>query len=169
MKLLKNIRIYVLIFLLTAGSVFATEIQGGVSFTVDSAREYVQEGQADNITVSGHAQFENDNTVKKALYSYNNEGDVVGITVLYKNELNKAYIYGPSKQLKYVEKYDKNVDVYPHRGYRYNLDGKLVVTSLTVSKNELFRFSPDGKLIVHSINGVIYDENGNVIGTASDK
>jgi len=30
----------------------------------------------------------------------------------------------------------------------------------------MFRFTPDGELIAHAINGVIYDENGNVIGTA---
>ena len=66
----------------------------------------------------------------------------------------------------YVEKYDRPVNEYPHRGYRYDLSGNLVLTSLTVSKNEMFRFEPDGTLVVHSINGVIYDEQGNVIGRA---
>lgn len=146
-----------------SGVAFATELQGGVSYTVDSAREYLQEGQIDSMDISGPQYFRNEN-IGKIVYSYNNSGEVVGITVQYKNEPNKAYIYGNDKGLIYVEKYDKPVNVYPHRGYRYNLEGKLILTSLTVSKNELFRFSPEGKLIAHSINGIIYDENGNIIG-----
>ena len=53
-----------------------------------------------------------------------------------------------------------------YRGYRYDLNGTLILTSLTVSKKELFRFTPEGQLLVHSINGIIYDENGRVIGRA---
>ncbi len=159
--------IYVLFLLICLGGhVFAMQLEGGVRYNVDSAREYVQEGQIDNITVSGHAAFdENDSNIAKKVYSYNNSGEVVGVTVLYKDEPNAAYIF-VNGRLKYVDKYDRNVDLYPHRGYRYNLAGELVLTSLTVSKAELFRFTPSGELLIHSINGVMYDENGNVAGTA---
>ena len=152
-------------------AVFATgsslKLEGGVSYTVDSARDYVQEAQADNIQITGPFQFQADN-VEKTVYSYNNAGEVVGITVQYINEPTKAYIYDRNNNLIYMDKYDKPVSVYPHRGYRYNLQGKLTLTSLTVSKNEMFRFTPDGELLVHSINGVMYDEGGMVIGRASD-
>lgn len=163
--------IYTLLSLLILTSpALAIELQGGVAYTVDSAREYVQDGQADNLSnvnASGSEYFDEDkNTVQKKVYSYNNNGDVVGTTVQYKNEPTKAYIYGRNNNLIAIDKYDRPVDIYPHRGYRYNLEGKLTLTSLTVSKNEMFRFTPDGELIAHAINGVIYDENGNVIGTA---
>lgn len=157
-------KLILLLFLLISIPIYATELKGGVSFDVNSARNYVQEGQSDSIEISGPSTFKNDNTVQKKVYSYNNSGNVVGITVQYKNEPNKAYIYGKNNNLIYIDKYDKSVDIYPHRGYRYNLDGKLILTSLTVSKNELFRFSPDGKLLAHSVNGIIYDENKNIIG-----
>ena len=154
-----------ILFFIFGGGVFATELQGGVSFNVDSARDYLQEAQTDSIEISGPYNFKNSTKVQKKVYSYNNNGDVIGITVQYKKDSDKAYIYGRDNNLIYVDKYDKSVDIYPHRGYRYNLEGKLILSSLTVSKTEQFRFSPEGKLIAHSINGVIYDENGNVIGT----
>lgn len=153
-----------LLFLLTITPALAVEIQGGVSFDVNSAREYVQEGQPDGVDIpDAYYQFQANNT-EKVVYSRNNEGQVIGITVQYINEPAKAYIYNPNRKLIYVDKYDKPTNVYPHRGYRYDLTGKLILTSLTVSKNEMFRFSPNGKLIAHSINGIIYDENGNIIG-----
>ena len=159
-------KIYLLILFFILGSyVFAEPIQGGVSFDVDSAREYLQAEQSDTIDISGPYSFTSDSNVRKKVYSYDTNGVVIGITVQYKGESNKAYIYGKNNNLMYVDKYDKSVDIYPHRGYRYNLDGKLILSSLTVSKNEQFRFSPEGKLIAHSINGVIYDENGKIIGT----
>lgn len=158
--------IYLSILLLTlTANAFAEPIQGGVSYTVDSARDYVQDAQADNIEITGPYQFQADNT-ENVVYSYNNSGDVIGITVEYINEPDKAYIYNKNGNLIYLDKYDKSVHIYPHRGYRYNMEGKLILTSLTVSKKEQFRFSPDGKLLVHSINNIIYDENGQQIGKA---
>lgn len=162
---MKKILFFILTFCILhfAFCVSAVELNGGVSFDVNSAREYIQSGQTDSIEISGPVVF-SDNNVQKKVYSYNNNGDVIGITVQYKGESNKAYIYGPNNKLIYIDKYDKPVNIYPHRGYRYNLDGKLILTSLTVSKNEMFRFSPNGNLIAHSVNGIIYDENRNIIG-----
>ena len=163
--------IYILISLfIFANSTFAIELQGGVAFDVNSARDYVQDGQADNldnINASGSEYFNDDeNAIERKVYSYNNNNEVIGITIQYKNEPDKSYIYGKNNNLIYIEKYDRRVSVYPHRGYRYNLDGKLLLTSLTVSKNEMFRFTPEGQLLAHSINGIIYDESGNAIGKA---
>lgn len=157
--------ICIFLFLITfAPSVFAMAIEGGVTYNVDEAREYVNEGRPQSVDILGAYVFRDDSTVERTVYSYNNANQVIGITVLYKKEPNKTYIYNAQKNLIYVEQYDKPVNIYPHRGYRYDLNGNLVLTSLTVSKNEMFRFEPDGKLIAHSINGIIYDENGNVIG-----
>lgn len=158
-------------FILTILSIFiftpmyGVELQGGVSFDVNSAREYVQEKQVDNINISGPIIFDKNSETQKVVYSYNNNGDVIGITVQYKGEPKLAYIYNAQNQLIYVDKYDKPIDIYPHRGYRYNLKGELVLTSLTVSKKEMFRFDPKGKLIAYSLNGIIYDEKGKKIGT----
>lgn len=160
-KFISLIIIYLLAFIPT----FATELKGGVSFDVNSARQYLQEGQSAGININQAYIFKKDNrTMDKIVYSYNNNGQTIGITVLYKSEPNKAYIYGQRNNLIYVEKYDTSTDIYPHRGYRYNLDGQLVLTCLVASPSEQFRFDADGNLIAHSINGIIYDEQGNVIG-----
>lgn len=158
--------LYSLLFALPLASCAqALELQGGVKYSVDSARDYIQEGLPDNVNIpEKYYQLQSDN-VEKTVYSYNNSHEIIGITVAYINEPAKAYIYNKNGTLIYMDKYDKPVNVYPHRGYRYDLNGKLILTSLTVSKNELFRFSPNGSLLVHSVNGIIYDKNGNVIGS----
>ncbi len=156
---------YLFIFLaLLITPAFSIEVDGGVSYTVDTARDYVNQGQTDNVDVSGPVQFKGENT-QKVVYSYNNDGEVVGITVEYINNPKKDYIYNKNKKLIAVDIYDKPIDTYPHRGYRYDLSGSLLLKSLTVSKNEMFRFAPDGHLIAHSKNGIITDEDGNVIGS----
>src|SRR5574344_1071274 len=165
-KVLYSIFICVVCSVLTFQTSFAKMIEGGVTYNVDSAREYVQEGIPSNFTFTGHAYFKKNSNVQKDLYTYDTNGSVIGITVLYKGENDVAYIYGWDFNLKYVDKYDRNVNIYPHRGYRYDLNGNLILTSLTVSKKELFRFTPTGELLVHSVNGVIYDENGKIIARA---
>ncbi len=143
---------------------FGEALEGKVSFDVSSAREYLQEGQQNYIEINAPYFLKTDNT-QRVIYSHNPLGKVIGITVQYKGDNTNAYIYDSKNRLIYVDKYDKPIHVYPHRGYRYNLDGKLILTSLTVSKNEMFRFDTEGNLIAHSINGVIYDENGKIIGS----
>lgn len=163
-KIKKHFLLAIILFFICVGGSQALELQGGVAFTVDSARDYLEEGQPGWVDFSDkYYKFHADNT-EKVVYSYNNSGDTIGITVQYINEPQKAYIYNKKGNLIYVDKYDKSVNIYPHRGYRYDLSGNLILSSLTVSKDEMFRFSPDGKLIAHSINNVIYDENGNIIG-----
>lgn len=142
----------------------AIELQGGVKYSVDSAREYIQEGMPDGVNISEKYFKMQTRGVEKSVTSYNKSGEVIGITVQYINDPKMAYIYDEDKKLIFVDKYDKPVNVYPHRGYRYTAEGKLFLTSLTVSPNETFRFESEGRLIAHSIDGVTYDENGNVIG-----
>lgn len=166
MKKLIYLFTFLLIFL---SHTFAIELEGGVSFNVNSARKYVKEGQVDSIKISDHYYFEQNDSVGKVVYSNNKSGKVIAATVQYKDDPTTAYIYSNYNTLIYVEKYDKSINLYPHRGYRYNLEGKLVSTSLTVSSDELFRFTPEGKLLAHSVKGIIYDENGKKIGSASTK
>lgn len=160
--------IYILMFLLILTNYsFADEVQtGGVSFDVGSARDYLQKGQPDSIDIARLGDFSQDSSVQKVIYTYNNNHKVIGITVLYKGEPDMDYIYNKDNILIYVDKYDKPTNIYPHRGYRYDVNGKLILKSLVVSPNEQFRFAPGGKLIAHSKNGTIYDENGNIIGVA---
>lgn len=161
---MKKLFYLTLSFLIFTNCAFAVELQGGVKYSVDSARDYVQDGIPDGVEISDDYYKFQAKSADKVVYSYNNSNEVVGITVQYINEPMMSYIYGRDKTLLYVNKYDKSVNIYPHRGYRYDLNGKLDLTSLIVSPSEQFRFSPSGKLLAHSVNGVIYDENNAVIG-----
>lgn len=156
--------LFTLIILLFIPCAQAMELQGGVKYSVDSAREYVQEGIPNGVNISEKYLRLQAKSIKESITSYNKAGKIIGITVQYINEPTMAYVYDEDKKLIFVDKYDKSTDIYPHRGYRYTPEGKLFITSLTVSKDESFRFDPDGTLIAHSINGVTYDENGNIIG-----
>lgn len=159
-------KVLLLFFFLLSLPACAMQLQGGVYYDVNSARDYVFE-EIPKFQYSGYLNFERNSEIEKIVYSHNTNGEIIAITVLYRKEMNKAYVYGTDKKLIYVDIYDKNVNLYPHRGYRYDLKGNLILTSLSVSENEHFRFDPDGNLIAHSINNVIYDEKGRVIGSGS--
>lgn len=161
---MKKFSLIILFIIFFTPMAIGASIEGGVSYNVEEAREYVFEGKPQNVEVNQPYILKINNAIERKVYSYNNNNKLIGVTVLYKNEPDKTYIYDANNRLIYVEQYDKSVNVYPHRGYRYDMNGTLVLTSLTVSKEEMFRFEPNGRLIVHSVNGIIYDENGNVIG-----
>lgn len=162
----KILYLSLIIFAVSNMSVFADSISGGVNYNAKTARQYVQSNQVNEIApLKRHLVFLNGDNVEKVTFSYINPDLILARTVVYKGENTTAYIYdGTSNKLIYIDKYDKDINVYPHRGYRYNLQGKLVLTSLTIDNNEQYRFSPAGKLIAHSASGVIYDEQGNIIG-----
>lgn len=157
--------ILTIIFAMFSTTCFAVTLDGGVKYTTQSAREYVfTDIPQFKLDANTPYYFKRGNNIEKIIYSYDNYNNIIGITVQYKKELNKAYIYDKDKVLIYVDIYDKNTSLYPHRGYRYNMQGKLILTSLSVSKDEHFRFDYQGNLIAHSINNVVYDENGKQIG-----
>lgn len=157
--------ILTILCLLISNISLAVTLDGGVKYTTQSAREYVFSAIPQfKLDANTPYYFKRGNNIERLIYSYDNFNNIIGITVLYKNELNKTYIYDKDKNLIYIDIYDKNTNIYPHRGYRYNLQGKLILTSLSVSKNEHFRFDYQGNLIAHSVNDIIYDENGRQIG-----
>lgn len=163
---MKKIFLTIVAILISTTS-FATVIEGGLKYNTQTAREYVfNDIPQFKLDANIPYYFKRSTNVEKLIYSYDNYNNIIGITVQYKNELNKAYIYDKDKNLIYIDLYDKNTNLYPHRGYRYNMQGKLILTSLSVNKDEHFRFDYQGNLIAHSVNNIIYDENGNQIGTS---
>ncbi|MFA7658768.1 MAG: hypothetical protein WCY19_04985 [Candidatus Gastranaerophilaceae bacterium] len=151
------------IIFIVSQSVFATELQGGISYTVDSAREYIQQGQVNDIGPQGHLYYDGNSYNADVIYGYNSNNVPIGFDVRFKDDLTISYTYGMDNRLRSIAKYDKPSDTYPHRGYIYNTGGKLIKTTLMVSKNNGFAFTPNGKLITHMVNGIGYLGNTNII------
>ncbi|MCL5459712.1 hypothetical protein M3M33_13840, partial [Loigolactobacillus coryniformis] len=86
-------------FLIFTNCAFAIQLEGGVKYSVDSARDYVQDGIPDGVEISDDYYQMQAKSADKVVYSYNNAGDVVGVTVQYVNEPTMSYIYGPDKRL----------------------------------------------------------------------
>lgn len=142
---------------------FADQLQGGVSYNESTAREYIQQGQINDIGPQGHLYYDGNSYNADVIYGYNSNNVPIGFEVRFKDDLTVSYTYGMDNRLKFVTKYDRPSDIFPHRGYEYNTSGKLIKTTLITSKNNGFAFTPKGKLIAHLVNGIGYLGNTNII------
>ena len=142
---------------------FADELQGGITYDVNSARVYVQDGQVSDIGQQSNLYYSSNGSDADIRYGYKANNVPDGFVVRYKDDLTRAYIYGMDNKLKYVDKYDKSSDIFPHRGYKYAPSGKLVNTSLSISKGNSFVFTPKGKLIARFVDGIGYLGNTNIV------
>lgn len=160
---MKKLFISLGLILLFTQSAFATELQGGISFDVNSARQYVQQGQIDDIGPQGHLYYDGNSSNADIIYTYSANNVPIGFNIQYKDDLTTSYVYGMDNRLRYIDKYDKPTNIYPHRGYRYTPDGKLYNTGLTISKYNGFIFKPNGKLRTRIVNGFCYLGNTNIL------
>ena len=80
--------------------------------------------------------------------------------------MNRAetYYYTPDGTLKNIELYFLNQS-YPLRSAKYNIDGTLDSTTISISKDEQFVFDKNKKLLAHWIGKNCYDEHGQLIMT----
>jgi len=164
---MKKILLITLLFFLSP--VYAEELQGGVTYDVNSARAYVQDGQISDIGQQSNLYYSNNGSTDDIIYGYSANNVPECFTVRYNDDLTRDYIYGMNNKLLYVIKNDRPTTEFPHRGYRYNTKGKLINTTLMTSKNNGFTFSPSGKLLGRLIGGVGYLGNTNiVIGSQSN-
>lgn len=157
-------KIILILTLMLALPVFSQELQCGVAYDVNSARSYVQEGQESDIGQQSNLYYDGVNPKDvDIIYEYNSNGVPISFNVLYKDDLKRDYIYKMDNKLLYVNKYDKDVTIFPHRAYTYTPNGKLVHTSLIVSKGNCFVFLPNGKLLARVVNSVYYLGNTNIV------
>lgn len=148
---------------------FSQELQGGVTYDVNSARAYVQDGQQSDIGQQSNLYYSSNGNDADIIYIYDTNGVPNAFVAQYKDDNRKAYFYGMNNKLQYVDKYDKPPEVYPHRAYRYTTKGKLATTALMTSKNNGFVFTPKGKLTVRLVDGVGYLGNSNIIVGSQSK
>ena len=84
--------------LLSSTVCYGELIQGEVDFDVPAARQYVFDDIPQfKLCTDMPYEFKRSNNVQKMIYSYDNFNRIIGITVQYKNEPDKAYIYDKDK------------------------------------------------------------------------
>lgn len=69
----------------------------------------------------------------------------------------KMFCYTPNNKLYLISIFDKNVNEYPRKSYRYFYpSGALASTAYSKSEGNAFEFNPDGSLIGVWENGIYY-------------
>ena len=167
-----------LIALFIAMPVSALTLQGGIEYTVDSARIEAFNNIEKTISIDSFShdltdflQYSNIENIKNGIFKlnagysrrllpfYNNNGKLVAYGVCYDNNPERVLYYSTLGKLIKME-YNPNPDTYPHKNIAYDPKGRLYTVSLYVAPGELYNFDKNGDLIVHWIGNVAYNKNG---------
>lgn len=163
-----------MIFLLTISVANSSVLKGGVSFTVEQARQNAFQKISLKIDMKDYSEFFIDKNYRKN----------IALLVKNKNKYRDRYLmkfsdgtYGISyiKNLRVIYYYDPKgqlyaLDIctsesYPRKSFKYNIDGELEGVSFDVSSEERFIFDINKKLVAHWIGNNGYDENGELFMT----
>lgn len=172
---MKKILICLILLLSTITATYSFTLEGGVSFTVESARIEAFNGIKYKIDINNHKQYftdqnfqENKRLIDKKKFKtrdrlltvFSSDG---AYAITYKSNKNISYYYDISGRLKYVD-YKLN-ETYPIKYIIYNIKGDLDSVVLDVGHNEQFMFDINKKLGAHWIGNNCYNEKGELIDT----
>ncbi len=167
-----------LIFIILSLPLFAFTLQGGITYTVNSARLESFNDVKYKIDVSKYSQFLNDSNFmeNKKLLSRNKykikdrklvEFSDGSYSITYKNNKNMSFFYNKSGSLTSIQfdllKKDSVIR------YAYDIKGNLESVILCAKNNEQFIFSLNKKLIAHWKGNNCYNEKGELVMTREAK
>ena len=171
---MKKYLILLIVVLCVAQTAIGFTIKGGVSYTVNEARQIAFDGVAQKIDMSKYKEYFVDKNFEK-----NQELLDRGKTRYRDRELTKfsdgayAISYKDNKSIGFY--YDKKghlelIDFieyrdYPKRSFKYDRNGKLDSIALVVSGDEQYLFEPTGELGAHWIGKNCYNEKGQLVLT----
>ena len=172
----------ILLFTAMPAALSETTLQGGVVYTVESARKLAFEGldfKLDKKEIKPYLYDENNEENRTAL-KYNIQpkdryimgfetakGFVKGYVVVYNSRPQYAYYYSTSGYLVAVDVDNKQQEgKYPYKIGKYSaISGKLISIALYISEDEQFAYTKDGKLKAHWIGDTGYNAKGKPIAT----
>jgi len=169
MKKLLCLLFYVFLIL----PVSAVTLEGSVTYTVEQAREEAfkdVEWEIPKKMIIRHIKDDNysfykslvggphSNVWRDRYATYFSDGSYAH---RFFDNMDYAFYYNKRGFLTSIEKGLSSS--YPNKTYKYNLKGKLVSVSLSVSGDESFVFRPSGELMGHWKGKICYDKDGNVI------
>ena len=154
--------------------VSAYTLNGGVSYTVETARIKAFENVDKKIKIDNYKDFlydinyeKNMSAIKKSKFKYKGRyltyfSDKT-YSVSYSNSSNICYYYDANGKLEYIG--ITKGERYPKKGIKYDIEGNLYSTCLIISNKEQFLFDKNKKLIAHWIGNNGYNEKGELFGT----
>ncbi len=147
-------------------------IKGGVSYTVETARQISFAGVSKNIDIKKYKNYLHDeyfcknmeakthhkNKLKNRSVTFFSDGTY---GVVYKSNRNKGYYYDGDGYLEFIE--ISKTKFYPKKYVRYNIQGSIDTIVLATTPKEAYIFNKDKKLIAHWIGNNCYNEAGELI------
>ena len=171
---MKNYLILLIVVLCVAQTAIGFTIKGGVSYTVNEARQIAFDGVAQKIDMSKYKEYFVDKNFEKnqelldrgktryrdrelTKFSDGSYG------ILYKTNKSRAYYYDKKGLLTGID-FIENGE-YPKRSLKYIKNGELDSICIFVSGDEQFLFEITGELGAHWIGNNCYNEKGELIKT----
>ena len=164
----KTIMLITLI-ILTISPVFGLTLEGGVTYTVESARKEAFSGVKYKIPVSSFKKYMQDPNFeenKAAIAAGNFWAKDRHITVFSDGEYSIIYykdrykVYTYNKNGKLVGLSIRSSLTIPMKAYQYTTKGELEGVELYVSLEECYIFDEKGEFGYHWIGNDCYDKNG---------
>ena len=170
-------RKFFLLFILicfTTSYVFAFTIKGGISFSVNQARNIAFLKTPQKIDIYAYKNYfvdpnieENLKALQKGKKKYKDRiisiFDDNSYGIIYKENKKIGYYYDNQGKLVFIE--IKLNTKYPYTAAMYNIKGELENTRVTVTPSETFIFDTNKKLQSHWIGDNCYNEKGELIMT----
>ena len=163
-----------IIFVFTGCAAQSVTLSGGVSYTVNEARQIAFDGVAQKIDMSKYKEYfvdknyeKNQELLDRGKTRYRDR-EIIKFSdgyygVCYKNNKNISFYYDKTGCLNSFSVVI--IDDYPQKGAIYDKNGDLRTTFLNVSHTEQFVFNLDKKLISHWIGKNCYNEKGELVKT----
>ena len=161
-----------IIFVFTGCAAQSLTLSGGVSYTVNEARQIAFDGVPKKIDMSKYKEyFVDKNYEKNQEYMKNGKFRLRNRQLTLFSDQSYGIRYKKNKTTGfYYDKYGKleNIEVrsslkYPTKTYLYSTKGTLENVVFVVSIDEAFIYKMDGKLDSHWIGDDCFDENGNFV------
>lgn len=163
----------IFIFLLVNNLAISKTLQGGIEYTVETARIEAFEGIEPKIDVSKHQEYLIDKNfekhmkdISKVKHTYWNRSLTVfstGSYCVYIFMSSISYFYDENGSLTHIAYYLG--DNYPKKSIKYDINGNLVSVELYVKGDESYIFNLNKKLIGYWIGDNCYNEKGELIKT----
>ena len=160
------------LIILTISPVFGLTLEGGVTYTVESARKEAFSGVKYKIPVSSFKKYMQDPNFEEnkaaiaagkadlgdRCISYFSDGTY---SIIYSRNKYRVYTYSPNGKLEEISiRTSLNL---PMKAYKYDISGELVGVEFYVSKREIYIYDVNGNCVSYWDGSNCYNQDGKII------